>query len=358
MVHLFVYRLIVRITNKKKNVERERTEENAPMIVDFQHHFTPREMFKEDLGDKLIVAFDETGAPSYTSHKLLYDLDEHVRMMDVAGIDAAFLTCAAGMCADLDRSKFINEKAKQAERDYPGRFIGAAHAHPLGGPDAFRELARCAHEYGFPGVVITSETEGRFIDDPAFEPFWTEAEKLGLFVFVHPALKLNFPQQFDSYDTARSVGREFSLIMATIRLVNSGVFDRHPSLTVQMAHLSGGIASMLGRIRGYQDKEFWGLRDNPRHGRICARDFDHYLRNNIVFDSAGFCGAIGCVKTALVEIPAARIVFATDYPQEIRGREAVRDFVNDIRALGPEGEQILSGNVDLLLKGRYRRRAA
>ena len=69
------------------------------MVVDFQHHFTPREFFKDDLGDKLIITFDETGAPSYTSHKLLYDLDEHIRMMDVAGIDAAFLTCGAGMCA-------------------------------------------------------------------------------------------------------------------------------------------------------------------------------------------------------------------------------------------------------------------
>jgi predicted TIM-barrel fold metal-dependent hydrolase len=328
------------------------------MIVDFQHHFTPREFFKEDLGDKLIITFDETGAPSYTSHKLLYDLDEHVRMMDVAGVDAAFLSCGAGMCADLDRSKFINEKAKQAERDYPGRFIGAAHAHPLGGAEAFKELARCAHEFGFPGVVITSEMDGLFLDAPELDPFWAECVKLGLFVFVHPALKLNFPQQFDAYDTARSVGREFSLIMATIRLINSGVFDRHPSLIVQMAHLSGGIASMLGRIRGYQDKEFWGLCDNVLHGRTGARDFDHYLRNNMVFDTGGFCGAIGCVQTALVEIPASRLVFATDYPQEIRGREAVRDFVNDIRKLGPDGEAILSGNVGLLLKDHHRRRAA
>jgi hypothetical protein len=43
-------------------------------------------------------------------------------------------------------------------------------------------------------------------------------------------------------------------------------------------------------------------------------------------------------------------VFATDYPQEIRKREIVRDFVRDVRALGAEGEQILSGNVGLLLK--------
>ena len=320
------------------------------MIVDFQHHFTPRELIREDPGDRLIVHFDENDAPSYTVHSLLYDLDEHIRMMDVAGIDAAFLTSAAGMCASLEVSKLCNDKARQAGRDYPGRFIAAAHAHPLGGRDAMRELNRCARELGCPGVVITSEMDGLFLDAPELEPFWTEAARLGLFVFVHPALKLNYSQQFDGYDTARSVGREFSLVMATIRLINSGVFDRHPNLTVHMSHLGGGLAGVLARVRGYQDKNFWGVAGHARHGRKAAKEFDHYIRNNIVFDSAGFCCAIGAVNAALAEIPASRIVFATDYPQEVRQREPVRAFVKDIRALGPPGEQILSGNVNLLLK--------
>lgn len=320
------------------------------MIVDFQHHFTPRELIKEDPGDRLVLHYDENGAPSYTVHSMLYDLDEHIRMMDLAGVDTAWLTSAAGMSADLERSKICNDKGKKAEHDYPGRFIGAAHVNPLGGDEAMYELSRCRHELGFVGVVITSEQDGLFIDAPEFEPFWNEVEKLGMFVFVHPALKLNYTLQFDGYDTARSVGREFSLIMATIRLINSGVFDRHPNLTVLMSHLAGGIASMLGRIRGYQDKVFWGTADNPRHGAKPNKSFDYYLRNNLLFDTGGFCGEIASVKTALVEIPADRIVFATDYPQEIRSREAVRDFVVKLRALGQDGEQILSGNVNLLLK--------
>src|ERR1700710_1344371 len=190
------------------------------MIVDFQHHFTPREFIKEDPGDRLILQYDAQGAPSYTIHKLLYDLDEHVRMMDLAGIDAAWLTSAQGMCADLEVSHFINNQAQKAARDYPGRFIGAAHVHPLGGPDAFKELDRCRHELGCAGVVITSETDGLFLDNPAFESFWGEVARLGMFVFVHPALKLNHSQQFDGFDTARSVGRDFSLIMVTLLLVN------------------------------------------------------------------------------------------------------------------------------------------
>src|SRR5215470_18549332 len=320
------------------------------MIVDFQHHFTPRELIKEDPGDRLLPRYHQNGPPSYTIHRLLYDLDEHVRMMDEAGIDAAWLTSASGMSAPLEQSRLCNDKAKQAERDYPGRFIGAAHAHPLGGKDAFRELARCKDELGFQGVTITSEMDGLYIDAPEIEPFWSECEKLGLFVFVHPALKLNQSQQFDGYDTARSVGREFSLIMATIRLINSGVFDRHPTLTIHMSHLGGGLSALLGRIRSYQDKEFWGTLDNVRHGMKPKRDFDHYLRHNMMFDTAGFCGAMGAVRGALIEIPVSRIVFATDYPQEIRERAAVRDFVKELRALGKDGEAILSGNVDKLLK--------
>lgn len=320
------------------------------MIVDFQHHFTPRELFKEDPGDRRILTYDENGAPSYISHALLFDLDEHIRMMDFAGIDVAVLTSGAGMCADIERSRFINNKAKEAERNYPGRFIGAAHVHPLGGAEAFRELERCTHEFGFQGVVITSETEGLYLDDPAFEPFWTEAERLGVYVFVHPALRLNDSREFNAYDTARSVGREFSLVMATIRLINSGVLDRHPNLTIQMSHLSGGIASIIGRIRSYQDKEFWATAGNPRHGVKPKREFDDYIRENFVFDTAGFCGSINAVKIAMMELPVSRIVFATDYPQEIRAREDVREFVTQLRELGSDGQQILGGNTSLLLK--------
>src|ERR1043166_4744840 len=249
------------------------------MIVDFQHHFTPHALMPKDLGRRKLVSYDENGAPSFIMHWMLFDLDEHIRMMDEAGIDVAFLTSPAGMCADLDKSRLCNDTAKKAERDYPGRFIGAAHANPLGGAAALRELARCKHDLGFPGVVITSATNGGYLDSTGFEPVWAECARVGLFVFVHPALKLNQTQQFDAYDMARSVGREFSLVMATIRLVNSGVFDRHPNLLVHMSHLGGGIAGVMARIRGYQDKEFWGVKDSPRHGRKAAKDFDHYLNH-------------------------------------------------------------------------------
>ncbi len=319
------------------------------MIVDFQHHFTPRELIKEDPGTGKITRYDEQGVPSYSIHSLLWDLDEHIRMMDIAGIDAAVLSCAEGMCGTPETSIVCNDQALKAERDYPGRFIGIGHAHPLGGEEHFRELNRCVQELGFQGVVITSEMDGIGLDAPELDPFWAECARLGIYVFVHPALKLSYSGQYDAFDLARAVGREFSLVMATIRLINGGVLDRHPELRVQMAHLSGGIASVLGRVRSYQDREFWGTAGNERHGRLPEHDFDHYLRNRLIFDTAGFCGATSSVETSIVELDPARIVFASDYPQEIREAEAVKAFVDGIRGLGPDGETILAGNVGLLL---------
>lgn len=322
------------------------------MIVDFHHHFVPRELIKQDPGDGLILSYDENGAPSYTTHKLLFDHEAHISLMDETGIDVALLSCAAGMAADIERSRFVNDRAKDLEVAYPKRYIGFAHVNPLGGREAMAELGRCADELGFPGVTITSEQDGVYLDDPRFEPFWAECERRGLFVFVHPALKLNESKQFDAYDLARSVGREFSLVMAVIRLINAQVFDRHPKLIVQMSHLGGGIAALLGRLRSYQDKEFWGTKGNEKHGIAPARDFDHYLTNNFIFDTGGFCGEIGSVKTALVEIPASRLVFGTDYPQEIRTSGITGNFIKEINKLGADGEAILSGTAKTLLKGR------
>lgn len=319
------------------------------MIIDFQHHYTPRELFKEGIETADKAYFDENGVPSYSFHSLLFDLDEHVAMMDESGIDASVLTCAEGMCGELEKCKLINDKLKEAENNYPGRFIGTAHAHPLGGKEAFAELARCAHELGYPGVVITSEFDGISLDAPELDPFWAEAQKLGLYVFIHPALQLLNAAQFTSDDMARSVGREFSLIMSVIRLINGGVLDRFPELTVQIAHLAGGLHGVLGRVRSYQDKEFWGTVGNERHGRLPEKDFDHYLKNRLVFDTAGSGGDMGTVKSALVELDPSRVVFATDYPQEIRERGKVKEFVDSVRALGADGEAILSGNTGLLV---------
>ena len=90
-------------------------------------------------------------------------------------------------------------------------------------------------EFGFQGAVITSEIDGVFIDDPRLEPFWDNICRHGMFVFVHPALTPVGAAALNAYDMGRCLGREFSLIAATIRLIDLGLLDRFPNLRIQMS---------------------------------------------------------------------------------------------------------------------------
>jgi hypothetical protein len=67
------------------------------------------------------------------------------------------------MAADLDRSKLFNQKAKQAERDYPGRFIGAAHVQFSSPPVNISDYGSHAAEAASPPFALEVPQIGRLI---------------------------------------------------------------------------------------------------------------------------------------------------------------------------------------------------
>jgi predicted TIM-barrel fold metal-dependent hydrolase len=339
------------------------------MIVDFQHHYTPPELMEQgtEVG---ALRLDENGNPNYTFNPLLADLPAHVRMMDKAGIDVAVLSCGSGFDQpDIATCRLINDRMRQAERDYPGRFIGLAHVPALNARELAAELRRCAVELGFPGVVIASEIQGQQLDAEALRPFWKTAADLGLYVFIHPLPRVIAWNAMDADDLGRMLGWEFSLMVAAVRLINSGLLDELPTLKIQFAHFAGGIARYLPRIRGLQQREKAGTALLPRHGRQPRQPFDHYLQQRLFYDCAGWSGRdhaaeLGSewVRIGLSELPSAQIVFATDYPQAVQVEDEVAAYVAAVRALGAEGRRVVdSSNAEKLipnLRDRVKARAA
>jgi predicted TIM-barrel fold metal-dependent hydrolase len=320
------------------------------MIIDFQHHYTPPELMERGAGDGSL-RLDENGNPNYRFNPLLADLPAHVRMMDTAGIDLAVLSCGSGFDQpSLATCQLINDRMHQAELDYPGRFIGLAHVPALNPQETLAELRRCAVEFGFPGVVIASEVQGQPLDAPSLRPFWKAAADLELYVFIHPPPRLMGWAYMDADDLWRMLGWEFSLIVATVRLINSGLLDELPSLKIQVSHFGGGIARYLPRIRGLQNREKSGTAKIPRHSRMPREPFDHYLQHRLFYDCAGWSGpdyaaerGAEWVRVGLAELPPARVVFATDYPQAVRDDDEVVAYVKAVSALGSEAQAVLNG---------------
>jgi predicted TIM-barrel fold metal-dependent hydrolase len=322
------------------------------MIIDFHIHYSPEELVRGKLGPggspRTVFA---DGVPAYSFHGALFDLERHIACMDKAGVDVAVLSSGSGLVKDLSQCRLVNDSLKHVEGRYPGRFLGLAHVPPLGGEASLRELERAAKDLGFRGVAIPSVLGEVELDGSELRPFYHKVKELGLFIFIHPAL--SSAGNYLDYDLGRSVGREFQLALTVIRLINGGVLDEFPGLNFIISHLGGGIAALLGRIEPYQDKQFWGTAEHPRHGKLPREPFRNYL-NQLYFDTGGFFGNINPVKCALTELRPENLLFGTDYPQEIRDGEQIVSFVKEIKNLSLSQKQIngiLGENGKKLLKG-------
>jgi predicted TIM-barrel fold metal-dependent hydrolase len=297
------------------------------MVVDFQQHYTPPELMKDR--EAVSVRVDENGNPNYLLNPLLADLKAHIRMMDHAGIDAGVLSCGSGFDQpDVAVCRLINDRIKQAVDDHPGRFIGL----------------------GFPGVVIASELQGQALDVERLLPFWRTATDLGLYVFIHPLPQVIGWAHMNADDLGRMLGWQFSLMVAAVRMINSGRLDELPTLRVQFSHFAAGLGRYLGRIRGFQQREKWGTAGVPRHNRRPRLPFDHYLEHRLFYDCAGWAGpdhaaewGAEWVRFGLQEVALSQTLFATDYPQAVREPEEVAAYVAAVRALGPNARAMVEG---------------
>jgi predicted TIM-barrel fold metal-dependent hydrolase len=272
--------------------------------------------------------------------------------MDKAGIDVGILSCGRGFDQpDISVCRKINDSMREAELRHPGRFIGLAHVPGLEPAAARAELRRCAIELGFPGVVIASELQDQPLDSEAMRPFWKACADLGLYVFIHPLPRVIRWNRMNADDLGRMLGWEFSLMVAVVRLINSGLLDDLPSLRILVAHFAGGLGRYLGRIRGLQQRRSWGTEDISGHGRSPRFRFEHYLNERLFFDCAGWAGpdltgefAADWVGRGLSEIDSSRCVFASDWPQAVHRPVEVSAAIEATRALGAAGAQLVSGS--------------
>ncbi len=180
--------------------------------------------------------------------------------------------------------------------------------------------------------------------------FWKACADLNLYVFIHPLPGVIRWGRMDADDLGRMLGWEFSLMTATVRVINSGLLDELPNLKIQFSHFSGGIGRYLGRIRGFQQRNKWGTAALNRHNRQPPKPFDYYLDQRLYYDVAGWAGpdhaaewGADWVRFGIEELAFSQLVFATDYPQAVRDVSEVAAYTDSVRGLGANGRALVAG---------------
>ena len=281
------------------------------MVIDLEHHLAPREIWKRRGGKPGTMVMQR--APDGTALRPLddatHDVSIHLANMDIAGIDMAVLT---GTEVDsLDDARLFNDNFARVVRQYPRRFAAFATTLPLGGRPALDELDRAVNELGLKGVLINAQVQGRPVDSRELWPFYRKVSDLKVPIFVHPSIKL---EGFDAcaapYDLFRTIGREFDLALATIRLCAGGVLEEFPHLTFIMAHFGGGFSSIKERMDRYIDKQganFW--HGKPLISEPYLENYNKYF-DRLYFNMAGREIGLQTIKCALTNISPKRLLFA------------------------------------------------
>lgn len=319
------------------------------MKIALEEHFAIEETLRES------PEFAVPGTWS-TLERRLVDLDgERLAEMDANGIEMAIVSLNAPGVQSMhdvrqacECARKANDVLAEAVARRPDRLAGFA-ALPMQDPDqAVAELRRAVRDLGFKGALVNGFSQAGdprrvlYYDDPIYRPFWAAVAELGVPFYLHPRDPL--PERaaiYEGHPWLRGAVWAFGVETAThaLRLMASGLFDRHPNLTIVLGHLGEMLPYTIWRVDHRLGK---GRGDIP-----ARKPLAHYLRSNFFLTTSGDFRTPALVD-AITEVGADRILFSVDYPFE-EASEAVNWFdsaplsAEDRRKIGWENAARLFG---------------
>jgi len=234
------------------------------MLIDCHAHLLPRDypadapecfprMEPIDGETARLLVF---GAMKFKARDVFFEAERRVEAMDAAGVDAEVLTpmppllryeLPAGDYLSLCR--WVNEFTAELCAAQPGRMYGFGIV-PMQDVDAATAELKAIREAGLYGVEISSNIAGASIGDERFLPFFQEAERLGIPIFVHAMPSPNPRLPMSTMGTF-VVGIEG--MYAAASLIHGGTAEKCPNLRISFSHAAGGFPLMLPRAQ-----YFWG----------------------------------------------------------------------------------------------------
>jgi 2,3-dihydroxybenzoate decarboxylase len=296
--------------------------------IALEEHFSIEGMnYKNDVMD----------APTFADVRARLIETESLRLesMDKSGIEVSILSFfSPGIQAETDPVVAVKD-AKRANdflseeviARHPDRYEGFA-AVPLQDPEAAAdELERCVNQLGFKGAMVNGYSNvgdrdtGEYLDEPKFEVFWAKVAELDVPIYLHPRDPLPGQQRiYEGRPELTSAAWAYGVETSThaLRLITSGLFDRHPGVNVILGHLGETLPFGIWRVQHIINRR--GLCKDLK------KNVGSYLASNFFITTSGNFRTQALLNTML-EVSSDRILFSTDYPYE-SAEEAAEWFDN------------------------------
>lgn len=244
--------------------------------------------------------------------------NQRIADMNEAGVDVQVLSHVQPSTQAFDAETAVplareaNDRLYEACRAHPDRFAGFA-ALPTADPKASAdELERCVQKLGFKGAMVSGLTQNAFLDEKRFWPIFERAEALDVPIYLHPAIPhpavvdawfKDYTNKAGDYPVLMGAAWGFAAETATaaMRLIISGIFERHPRLNIIIGHMGETIPFHLPRI------------DRALGHQLGKSGFADIFRERFWITTSGLFST-PALLCSMMELGPDRILFSVDYP--------------------------------------------
>lgn len=284
-----------------------------------------------------------------TFKKTLLDVDEErLEAMDKGGIDISVLSMTApGVQVEkepklaIKNARIANDTLAATIARHPTRYLGFAHLPMQDAAAAVKELDYAICTLKFVGALINDQTNGLYLDDPQYLPFWEKVEELNVPIYLHPSDPYDTPHNYQGHAELKSALWGWTVETAThaLRLICSGLFDRFPKAKVILGHMGETLPYLLWRF----DSRWQIMKSDIQLNHLPS----HYLKNNFFITTSGMCSN-GPLLCAIQELGAERVMFSVDYPYE--STPVATSFIDNAPLADAVKAKVCYQNAALLLK--------
>jgi predicted TIM-barrel fold metal-dependent hydrolase len=246
----------------------------------------------------------------------------------------------------IDLAARVNDYLAAKVQEYPDRFRGFAHL-PMQEPKAAaQELLRSVRQLGFVGAMVDGTTNGLFLDDPVYDELLSCTEELDVPIYIHPHLPpapvrdayyARLPSGVDRVLETAAWGWHSETAIHILRLVVSGVLDKHRRLKLIIGHMGEMLPVMMARF-----DEMFALDTDHLSRAVSAT-----IREQVWITTSGIFTQPP-LKAALETFGIDRIMFSVDYP--FSRNESAKAFLDSLALPPDQLEKLAHGNARAILK--------
>lgn len=287
--------------------------------IGLEEHFAIPETLQDSAGFVPGAYWTELSA------RLLDIQERRLREMDAHGMDMMILSLNAPAVQAIPDRRKANEIAMRAN-DFlaeqvakrPDRFQAFA-ALPMQDPDlATRELERCMKDLGFKGALVNGFSQVDtpencvYYDAPQYAGFWAKVEALDAPFYLHPRNPIaSWAQIYEGHPWLLGPTWAFAQETAVhaLRLMASGLFDRHPGLKIILGHMGEGLPYNIWRV---DNRNAWVQLPKTYPAK---KPLGEYFQKNFWLTTSGNFRTPTLID-AMLEVGADKILFSTDWPFE------------------------------------------